>query len=526
MLVKQIALAAGLILTAFVSTASAATALSEQTKTADLAPMADVCQGSQWKSGDPATILICQPTFVNGGSVPLTFTVTVSSTPCAWLSASPTSGSIDAGAALVLNVSATPGCITNTGTYSGTVTVTSSGGTFTHTADITVTQVSQGLAFYPVTPCRVADTRAAAGFTGAFGPPSLTPTQQRDIPIPSGVCGIPSTAVAYSLNVTAIPPGYLGLLTIWPTGQSRPNASILNSYLGTVVPNAAIVPAGTNGAVSLFASEPTDVAMDITGYFAPLLSTGLEFYPLSPCRVVETRLGTGPLAGPALSGNTQRDFPVLSSSCGLPSSARAYSFNFTAIPGGYLGFLTTWPTGGSRPVVSTLNSYLSTVVSNAALVPAGANGAVSVFVTDATNLVIDTNGYFAPPAAQGLLFHPVTPCRVVDTRAAAGLTGAFGPPTMGANTQRSFPIPSGSFGIPSTAKAYSMNVTVVPQGYLGFLTIWPTGLPLPNVSTLNSYLSTVVSNAVLVPAASDGSVSVFVTDPTDVILDINGYFTL
>jgi hypothetical protein len=48
------------------------------------------------------------------------------------------------------------------------------------------------------------------------------------------------------------------------------------------------------------------------------------------------------------------------------------------------------------PVVSTLNSPNGGIVANAAIVPAGANGAISVFATDATHLVLDINGYFAP----------------------------------------------------------------------------------------------------------------------------------
>ena len=52
---------------------------------------------------------------------------------------------------------------------------------------------------------------------------------------------------------------------------------------------------------------------------------------------------------------------------------------------------------------------------NAAIVPAGARGAVSVFVSNTTNVVLDIDGYFAP-ASQTLAFYPLTPCRVADTR--------------------------------------------------------------------------------------------------------------
>jgi hypothetical protein len=45
--------------------------------------------------------------------------------------------------------------------------------------------------------------------------------------------------------------------------------STLNSPSGRVIANAAIIPAGTNGAVSFVAGNPTDLILDINGYFAP-----------------------------------------------------------------------------------------------------------------------------------------------------------------------------------------------------------------------------------------------------------------
>ena len=52
-------------------------------------------------------------------------------------------------------------------------------------------------------------------------------------------------------------------------------------------------------------------------------------------------------------------------------------------------------------MVSTLNSFNGRVAANAAIVPAGANGAVSVFVSDASDVIIDINGYFAAPGGPG-----------------------------------------------------------------------------------------------------------------------------
>jgi hypothetical protein len=69
----------------------------------------------------------------------------------------------------------------------------------------------------------------------------------------------------------------------------------------------------------------------------------------------------------------------------------------TAAPsGGYLGWLTTWPSGTDEPVVSTLNAWDGLMRANAAIVPAGADGAISVYVSDAADVFFDINGYFAP----------------------------------------------------------------------------------------------------------------------------------
>jgi hypothetical protein len=125
----------------------------------------------------------------------------------------------------------------------------------------------------------------------------------------------------------------------------------LNSIDGRVKSNAAIVPAGSNGAVSVFATDTTDVMLDINGYFvAGSNPSALAFYPLTPCRIADTRNATAPLGGPSLTAQGTRSFPILASPCGLPANAQAYSLNFAAVPKGpSLGFLTAWPAGQSQP---------------------------------------------------------------------------------------------------------------------------------------------------------------------------------
>jgi hypothetical protein len=157
------------------------------------------------------------------------------------------------------------------------------------------------------------------------------------------------------------------------------------------------VPAGIGGSISVYATNPTAVVLDIDGYFGQPGSAGaLSFYPVTPCRVADTRGPAGTFGGPRMEGATTRSFPIAESGCGVPATAAAYSLNVTVVPDGPLHYLTSWPAGSVQPLVSTLNSWDGRVVANAAIVPAGANGAIGIFVTDPTNVILDVDGYFAP----------------------------------------------------------------------------------------------------------------------------------
>ena len=370
---------------------------------------------------------------------------------------------------------------------------------------------ASALQFIPITPCRIADTRNA---TGAFGGPELAAGAARTFDVPLSDCDIPSTAVAYSLNVTVVPIASLGYLTIWPAGEAQPTVSTLNSD-GRVKANATITPAGTSGGVSVFASDATQFILDIDGYFVPAgtSTSGLEFYPLTPCRTADTRNADGALGGPSIAAGTARAFPVQSSACDIPATAQAYSLNITAVPHGSLGYLTAWPTGEEQPIVSTLNSSTGTVAANAAIVPAGSGGDVSIFVSDASDVILDVNGYFAPPATGGLSLYTVTPCRALDTR---GGSGAF-------DGTLTVPIHVSACAPPSTAQAYVLNATVVPTASLSYLTLWAAGGAQPDVSTLNADDGAVTSNMAIVPT-TNGNVDAFSANSTQLLLDLSSYF--
>ena len=158
--------------------------------------------------------------------------------------------------------------------------------------------------------------------------------------------------------------------------------------------------------------------------------------------------------------------------------------------------------------------------------PGGNGGQVSIYVTDTTDVIVDVNGYFAPPTGSTLAFYPLAPCRVADTRNGTFPPG-LGPPSLTGGQPRDFPILNATTtcNIPASgAAAYSLNFTVVPSGTLGYLTVWPTGETQPTVSTLNDVLGRVIANAAIVVAGTGSEVSVYPTNDTDLIIDINGYF--
>jgi YVTN family beta-propeller protein len=361
--------------------------------------------------------------------------------------------------------------------------------------------------FVPLTPCRVLDTRGGAGPLPGGTTANVTMTQ---------LCNVPASASAFSLNVTLVPAGGpVGYLTLWPTEQLQPTVSTMNSPDGRIKANAAIVGAGTLNDVSLYVSNTTDVLLDIDGYFVPTgTPSALAFYPMTPCRVIDTRGADGALGGPYLSGGATRNFPVTESSCIPPgANAQAYSFNFTAAPhDGPMSYLTVWPQGQTMPVVSTLNNFTATTVANAAIVPAGQQGGISVYPSAATDLVVDINGYFAPPQTGGLSLYGNTPCRALDTRQR---DGAF---------QGQLRVDVGLYcPVPTAAQAFVFNATAIPQEPLGYLTLWPDGQQQPEASTLNAPDGWITSNMAIVPTGA-GYIDAYASGLTQLILDISSYF--
>ena len=133
-------------------------------------------------------------------------------------------------------------------------------------------------------------------------------------------------------------------------------------------------------------------------------------------------------------------------------------------------------------------------------------------------------------AAGPYQFFSVTPCRIVDTRGATGVTGG---PALTNGSPRSFPIDvaPAACGIPNTAKAATLNVTMVSPSQDGFIKIWPFNTPAPVVSTINALAGEpAIANGAIVPLTTDPSFNLTVSYGTaapgtcHIILDVTGYF--
>jgi hypothetical protein len=139
---------------------------------------------------------------------------------------------------------------------------------------------------------------------------------------------------------------------------------------------------------------------------APVLADGpLRFFPLTPCRLVDTRFGEAP----ALQGKTSRDFQV-QGKCGIPVNAKAVALNATIVNPQTEGYITLYPSGITRPTTANLNFKANEpALGNGAIVPLSTNALdLSVYLLLAgnpgqftANLVVDGTGYFCKVDVNG-----------------------------------------------------------------------------------------------------------------------------
>ena len=374
--------------------------------------------------------------------------------------------------------------------------------------------------YHPLTPSRILDTRVN---TGAWGPLRAGNTMNVQV---AGQGGVPVAGVsAVVLNVAVTGSDQASYLTLFPAGGAKPQTSNLNYSAGQTVAVMAITKVGSAGQVAIVnAAGSTQVVADVSGWYdSGLLGlTGARFHAVTPARIVDTRSALG--AAGALGAGTTTDVQVAGRG-GVPTDASAVVMNVTVTAPTAFSYLSVFPTGEARPIASNLNYDAGQTVPNLVVVKLGTGGRVSVYnASGTTQLIADVAGWYDGNLVNvaGARYHPLLPSRVLDTRAGTGVAPAA---PLGSGATMNVQL-TGRGGVPASGvSAVVLSVAVTSPTTVGYLTVFPTGAPLPLASNLNFVAGQTVANLVTVGVGTSGQVSVFnAAGATQVVADVAGWY--
>ncbi len=328
----------------------------------------------------------------------------------------------------------------------------------------------------------------------------------------------------------------------WPSSygayQLRTDAASSISPAELLAPGEANHTGGRWGDYVGVAQDPQDpnavwqgneyVPADTTwATFISQLKTGAgsTYVPISPSRVLDTRINLG-LPGKFTSG-AARTFAVAGHG-GVPSNAVAVTGNITVTQQTGLGYVSLTVAPTNNPPTSTINFPVGDNRANNVTIPLSATGTLSAVYKSAagrtTQLIFDVTGYFLDDTT-GATYTPVTPARILDSRAAFHI-GPYNTPFL-ASVSREVPVWTFG-GIPSTATAVTGNLTVTNQTAAGFVTLSNQNTNNPTTSTLNFPLGDNRANGVSVALTVTGSLWAVYKAPAgshaDVLFDVTGYY--
>lgn len=401
-----------------------------------------------------------------------------------------------------------------------TCTATDAAG-LTATTSFTVT-VTTSNDYVPLGPARVADSRP--GFATVDGLEASTGLRAGGSTLElvlAGRGGVATDATAATLNVTVVDPAADGFVTVYPCGETQPTASNVNFTTGATVPNAVLAKIGSAGKVCVFTSQPAHLIVDVNGFFPSTSS----YRSVNPARVLESRPGHTTVDGlQQASGAAIADSVTalqIVGRAGMPADATSVALNVTVTEPVGAGYLTVYPCGTARPTASNLNYLAGSTVANLVVTRIGTGGNVCIYTQSTTHLVADINGYFPGVTS----YVAVDPGRLLDTR--LGSTTIDGQ-SVGAGVQPTSTVNAvtviGRGGVPAGASTVVVNVTVTEPEAPGFVTAYPCGIDPPLASNLNFAVGQTVANAAIVKIGTGGSICLFNSQPTHLIVDVAGYF--
>jgi hypothetical protein len=239
------------------------------------------------------------------------------------------------------------------------------------------------------------------------------------------------------------------------------------------------------------------------------LASEMPFQPVTPFRFADSRSNVKLARLPAKQQVRLR----IAGTSGLPADITAISANFTAVGAPQSGYLTASNCAEVDPSFSTLNYEANDGVPNQAIIPLGGRD-LCLFSSEATDIVIDVNGYVSPSARQ--VFVPVPPKRLFDSRSS-------GQPLAPGRVLR-VAVAGGASPAPAGAVAVAVNLTGVLPDQTGWIRAFPCDVPEPSVSSLNPRIGRARANSAIVPIAADGTICLTSNVASHLIVDITGWF--
>lgn len=238
------------------------------------------------------------------------------------------------------------------------------------------------------------------------------------------------------------------------------------------------------------------------------LGNSEQFTTVTPFRLADSRHGVALERLPARTAVRLK----VAGERGIPADASSISANFTVDRASADGYLTVSDCNGVSFEVSTLNYDTRSAVANQSIVPLAPNGDICLYSHEATDIVIDVNGYASPGGDSRLT--PVPPVRVADTRADRPLD---------VGETRTFQITGPKSGVPDEAAAAVINLTAADPQQTGWIVAFPCDVDQPLSSTLNVRAGRTRANSAIIPVSSEGKVCVRSTTITDILIDVTGW---
>ena len=386
---------------------------------------------------------------------------------------------------------------------------------------ISIGDAAIGSSYVPIAPKRVVDSRIALGVSGVF-----SANVPRSFQV-AGISPIPANAVAVTGNLTVVNQTSAGYVSLTPTATANPKSSTINFPVADIRANNFTIPLDATGKLAAVfkaaGGKTAHVIVDVTGYFVAG-DTHATYTSLAPVRVLDSRTGKG-LSGPFVP-NVPKTLSIAAAN-GIPSDAIAVTANLTVVGQTRAGYLSVTPNPSSNPATSTLNFPLGDIRANGLTARLNGSGDLSIVYKasgGSTHVVLDVTGYYRNNPG-GLLYYPLSPGRIVDTRPgilASELVGAFS-----ANASRTLDA-EGHARVPLAASALTGNLTVVGQTSGGYVSITREPVANPTTSTINFPAGDVRANGATVSLNGAGELSFIFKAPTGrvthLIFDVTGYF--